>query len=152
LSDDHDRNKRNELNERLTFAKAMNDKKLFFTSLIILVLLISFDTIAKVSSFYYFYPNADIFMHFTGGLSITALAISVLRYTKMANKFNIFLVIILVSFLWEYIEFTIGKNVLINTRFWIDTFIDLLMNALGGIIAYICFYKIPLTQQKNLLK
>ncbi len=139
----------------MTSAEAMNDKKLFFTSLIILVLLITFDTIAKVSSFYYFYPDADIFMHFIGGLSITALAISILRYMKMANKFNIILVIILVSFLWEYIEFAIGKNVFINTYFWIDTLVDLLMNALGGIIAYICFYKIPMEKmlrQKNLPK
>jgi hypothetical protein len=121
----------------------MNDKKLFFISLSLLVVLITLDTIAKVSSFYYFYPDADILMHFIGGLSITTLAISILRYMKMANKLNIFLVIILMSFLWEYVEFRIGKNVFINKIFWVDTFVDLLMNALGGIIAYICFYKIP---------
>ncbi len=126
----------------------MSDKKLFFTSLIILVILISFDTIAKVSSFYYFYPNFDILMHFVGGLSITALAISILKYLKIYNSLNIIIIIIFISFFWEYVEFRVGKNVFINTSFWIDTSIDLLMNALGGIIAYICFYK----KQKNLQK
>ena len=128
----------------------MNNKKLFFISLTMLILLITFDTIAKVSSFYYFYPNADIFMHFIGGLSVTTLAISVLKYLKMNNSINIFVVIFFLSIFWEYVEFRIGKNVLINRNFWIDTHIDLLMNALGGIMAYICFYKIPLC--KNLRK
>ena len=134
--------------KRTTLAKAMSDKKLFFTSLIMLVLLITFDTIAKVSSFYYFYPNADIVMHLLGGLSITALAISLLKYMKLGTTSNIFVVIFFVSILWEYIEFTIGKNVFINRSFWIDTGIDLLMNAVGGIIAYICFHKIQ--WKKNL--
>lgn len=133
----------------------MNDnKKLFFISLTLLILLITFDTIAKVSSFYYFYPNADILMHFVGGLSITALAISILKYMKMNNKLNIFIIILFLSFFWEYVEFKVGKNVFINANFWIDTFFDLLMNALGGIMAYICFYKIPRSrvQKENLQK
>ncbi len=115
-----------------------------------LILLITFDTIAKVSSFYYFYPNADILMHFIGGLSVTTLAISILKYLKMDNNINIFVVIFFLSIFWEYVEFRIGKNVLMNISFWVDTHVDLLMNALGGIMAYICFYKIPL--RKNLLK
>ncbi len=127
-----------------------HNKKLFFTSLFILISLISFDTIAKVTSFYYFYPNADIFMHFIGGLSITGFAISVLRYMNMNNKINIFIIIFFISIFWEYVEFRIGRNILINKSFWIDTAIDLLMNALGGIIAYICFYKIPLRRKSQI--
>ena len=126
-----------------------NTKKLFFISLTLLVLLITLDTIAKVSSFYYFYPNADIFMHFFGGLAITALAISILKYIKMNTKTNVFVVIFFISIFWEYVEFTFGKNVFINKSFWIDTGVDLLMNALGGIMAYICFHKMP---RKNLQK
>lgn len=126
-----------------------NTKKLFFISLTLLVLLITFDTIAKVSSFYYFYPNADIFMHFVGGLAITTLAISILKYTKMNTKTNVFAVIFFISIFWEYVEFTFGKNVFINKSFWIDTGVDLLMNALGGIMAYIWFYKMP---RRNLQK
>lgn len=128
----------------------MNDtKKLFFISLTMLVILITFDTVAKVSSFYYFYPNADILMHFVGGLSITTLAISILRYMKMSKPVNIFIVIFFISIFWEYVEFKIGKNVFINANFWIDTFFDLLMNALGGIMAYICFYKIPRSRARK---
>ena len=119
------------------------NKKLFFISLILLIILITFDTIAKVSSFYYFYPNADVLMHFVGGLSITALAISMLQYMKMNTKLNIFIVIFFISIFWEFVEFSVGKNVFINANFWIDTGVDLLMNALGGIMAYICFYKMP---------
>jgi hypothetical protein len=125
-----------------------HNKKLFFANLFLLIVLISFDTIAKVTSFYYFYPNADIFMHFIGGLSITGLAIAVLRYMKMYNSINIFIIILFLSILWEYVEFKIGRNILINKSFWIDTYIDLLMNSIGGIIAYICFYKIP-SRRKN---
>ncbi len=93
-------------------------------------------------------------MHFVGGLSITALAISILKYMKMNNKLNIFIIILFLSFFWEYVEFKVGKNVFINANFWIDTFFDLLMNALGGIMAYICFYKIPRSrvQKENLQK
>jgi hypothetical protein len=125
-----------------------HNKKLFFANLFLLIVLISFDTIAKVTSFYYFYPNADIFMHFIGGLSITGVAIAVLRYMKMYNSINIFIIIFFLSILWEYVEFKIGRNILINKSFWIDTYIDLLMNSIGGIIAYICFYKIP-SRRKN---
>lgn len=128
----------------------MNDKKLFFISLSMLFLIVSFDTFAKIYSFYYYYPNTDIIMHLLGGFSITSLGISILRYMKMNNTINIFMVIILISIFWEYVEFSVGKNVFVNKSFWIDTFIDLLMNALGGIIAYICFYKIK--NQKNLQK
>ena len=127
------------------------NKKLFFINLFLLISLISFDTIAKVTSFYYFYPNADIIMHLIGGLSLTGLAISVLKYVKMYNKINVFIIIFFLSIFWEYVEFRIGRNILINKSFWIDTTIDLLMNSIGGIIAYICFYKIPL-KRKNQIK
>jgi uncharacterized membrane protein YjdF len=136
--------------KRTTPAKAMNNKKLFFISLFTLFLLISFDTFAKVYSFYYYYPNFDIIMHLLGGLSITTLAISILKSSKMDTTLNIFIVIICISILWEYVEFTIGRNILISNGFLIDTATDLLMDALGGIIAYICFHKIP--NQKNLQK
>ncbi len=127
------------------------NKKLFFINLFLLISLISFDTIAKVTSFYYFYPNADIIMHLIGGLSLTGVAISVLKYQKMYNKVNIFIIILFLSIFWEYVEFRIGRNILINKSFWIDTTIDLLMNSIGGIIAYICFYKIP-SKRKNQIK
>ncbi len=127
------------------------NKKLFFINLFLLISLISFDTIAKVTSFYYFYPNADIIMHLIGGLSLTGLAISVLKYVKMYNKINVFIIIFFLSIFWEYVEFRIGRNILINKSFWIDTTIDLLMNSIGGIIAYICFYKIP-SRRKNQFK
>jgi len=128
----------------------MSNKKLFFTSLIMLILLITFDTVAKVSSFYYFYPNVDTLLHFIGGFSIVGLAISILRYMKMLSVVNIFIIILFMSIFWEYIEFKIGRNIFINKSFWIDTFIDLLMNALGGIMAYICFYKIPLNKKNKI--
>ncbi len=128
----------------------ISDKKLFFISLLLLILLITLDTIFKINSFYYFYPNTDIFMHLLGGFSITTLAISILRDIKMDNNINILLFIFFVSIFWEYIEFYLGKNIYINSNFLIDTIVDLLMNALGGIIAYICFYKIK--NQKNLQK
>jgi hypothetical protein len=128
-----------------------HNKKLFFINLFLLISLISFDTVAKVTSFYYFYPNADILMHFIGGLSITGVAISVLRYMKMYKAVNIFIIILFISIFWEYVEFRIGRNILINKSFWIDTAVDLLMNSIGGIIAYICFYKIPMRKnhQRN---
>lgn len=136
---------------RTPSAKAMTNKKLFFISLSLLILLISFDTIAKVTSFYYFYPNADIFMHFIGGLSITGVSISILKYMKMCSGINILFIIFFISIFWEYVEFTIGRNIFINKSFWIDTSVDLLMNSIGGIIAYICFYKIP-SRRKNQTK
>ena len=125
----------------------MKDKTLFFTSLTLLVILITFDTFAKVYSFYYFYPNFDILMHFIGGLSITALAISILRYMKMNNTINILIIILFLSIFWEYVEFYLGRNVLITPNFWIDTLSDLLMNVLGGIMAYICLYKISIRKK-----
>lgn len=141
-----------ETNESI-LAKAMNNKKLFFISLSLLFLLISFDTLAKVYSFYYYHPNFDMIMHFLGGLFITSLAISILKSLKMNSGMNIFIMIFCISIAWEYIEFKIGRNIFVNNGFWIDTFTDLLMDALGGIMAYICFHKIPiLKNQKNLQK
>lgn len=141
-----------ETNESI-LAKAMNNRKLFFISLFLLLILISFDTFAKVYSFYYYYPDFDIIMHFLGGLFITSLAISILKSSRMDSSMNIFIMIFCVSILWEYVEFKIGRNIFVNNGFWIDTFYDLLMDALGGIMAYICFHKIPtLRSQKNLQK
>lgn len=138
--------------KRTSLIKAMNhNKKLFFINLFLLILLISFDTVAKVTSFYYFYPNADIIMHFIGGFSIIGISIPFLRYMKMYSSINILIIIFLISIFWEYVEFNIGRNIFINKSFWIDTAIDLLMNSVGGIIAYICFYKIPL-RRKNQIK
>lgn len=129
----------------------INDKKLFFTSLITLIILIILDTVFKIKSFYYFYPNIDIIMHFIGGFSITTLSIAILHRLRMANSLNIVLMIFFVSIFWEYLEFIVGRNIYVNISFWIDTLVDLLMDALGGIMAYICFYKIPL-RKKNLQK
>lgn len=128
----------------------ISDKKLFFISLLLLILLITLDTIFKINSFYYFYPNTDIFMHLLGGFSITTLAISILRDIKMDNNINILLFIFFVSIFWEYIEFYLGKNIYINSNFLIDTIVDLLMNALGGIISYICFYKIQIQKKPKI--
>lgn len=129
----------------------IDDKKLFFISLTLLIILIVLDTVFKIKSFYYYYPNTDVFMHFIGGFSITTLSISILHRLKMSNSLNILLMIFFVSIFWEYLEFIMGRNILIDSSFWLDTFIDLLMDALGGIMAYICFYKIP-GRKKNLQK
>lgn len=125
----------------------MNNKKIFFINLLLLILLISFDTFAKFTSFYYFYPNTDILMHLIGGFSIIGVSIPILRHVKMYSSTNILIIIFLISMFWEYIEFTIGRNIFINKSFWIDTTVDLLMNSIGGIIAYICFYKIPMMKK-----
>lgn len=90
-------------------------------------------------------------MHFIGGFSIIGISIPFLRYMKMYSSINILIIIFLISIFWEYVEFNIGRNIFINKSFWIDTAIDLLMNSVGGIIAYICFYKIPL-RRKNQIK
>ncbi len=119
----------------------VNDKKLFFISLILLIILIVLDTVFKIKSFYYFYPNTDIFMHFMGGFAITTLSMAILNRLKMLNSVNILLMIFFVSIFWEYLEFLVGRNISINIKFWNDTVIDLLMDGLGGIMAYICFYK-----------
>lgn len=125
----------------------MSSKTIFFISLILLLSLIITDTFFKIYSVYYFYTNIDIFMHFIGGFSILTFSIAVLRNMNIDNKFNLFLFILLFSIFWEYIEYIAGNNVLINKSFWIDTVVDLLMNALGGIMAYICFYKICKTKK-----
>ncbi len=120
----------------------MNSKKLFFLSLILLMSLIIIDTSFKIYSIYYFYTDMDILMHFFGGFSILTFSISILRYLNIDNKLNIFLSILFFSIFWEYLEYMAGNNIMIDKSFWLDTFVDLLMNALGGIMAYICFYKI----------
>jgi hypothetical protein len=125
----------------------MNDKKLFFISLTILIFLISADTLAKLNSFYYYYPRVDMIMHFVGGFSVTGLVLSIFRYKKINNVYNIFFVLFLISIIWEFAEFKAGRVMLLNASFWSDTASDLLMDSVGGIIAYICFHKIKIKNQ-----
>jgi uncharacterized membrane protein YjdF len=131
-------------------------KKPFFTAMLSLfVLLIINDTAMRLYLFSA-YPWLDIPLHFLGGFSVGLAIIGLLRivYTeeRYANVPKLIYIIIGTLFVgaaWEFVEWYYHASVAFGGDFWFDTNKDLLMDTLGGILSYICFY--PHTNKKPLL-
>ncbi len=115
---------------------------LFTISILLVALTVSFDHLAK--HFYLYWQSGwiDQAIHFLGGLSATLFFgwfFYYSNYFKVTNKratFIIFIIyILLVGILWEIYEYHFGI-IHYSPYFFRDTVLDLLMDLLGGLLAY----------------
>lgn len=98
---------------------------------------------------------ADIVLHFAGGFWIFLLARYIFEHYKLEisgehrNIAKIFIFISFVAFvgvLWELFEFILDRYIVHTgftylARVFEDTLLDLLMDILGGITAFLLYFK-----------
>lgn len=122
-------------------------KRPFFLGVLCSVLLLGVNQIAEFFQIYSGYHWFDNPMHFIGGFSIGLLTIGVLRsvygslrYEKTPQLLFTIIGVLLVGIAWEVAEAYYKVSVMYGGDFWFDTYKDLLMDTLGGILSYICFH------------
>ena len=94
-------------------------------------LLLALEWWAVENYIFWRYVWFDLPMHFLGGLSLGALAVGLLH----AHKPRAFALGLLLAFIaWEVFEYVFGLPKEANYAF--DTGIDLVMDALGALLAY----------------
>lgn len=79
---------------------------------------------------YWFY---DLLTHFLGGVSIAVSAFYILKRTK-----HIIAIAIIAGVIWEIFEvyYDITGWPIESTRYILDTFIDIVMDTLGAVVAW----------------
>jgi hypothetical protein len=87
---------------------------------------------ALANLWYWYYPWFDTMMHFLGGLTVATFGIGLLQKKRALVFLGGMLAI---AFGWELFELLI--NAQRERNFVFDTSLDLLMDALGMMIAYV---------------
>jgi len=118
----------------------------FFTAAFCLLLLLLINDTATRLYLYSGYPWIDIPLHILGGFSVGIAAVGLIRiifpgkaYTSVPLFLYMILLVLCVGIAWEFVEWYYKASVAFGGNFWFDTYKDLLMDTLGGILSYICF-------------
>ncbi len=121
-------------------------KRPFFSATFCLLLLLLINDTATRLYLYSGYPWIDIPLHFLGGFAVGIAAVGLIRivfpkkrYTSLFLFLYILLAVVCVGIAWEFVEWYYKASVAFGGNFWFDTYKDLLMDTLGGILSYICF-------------
>lgn len=103
--------------------------------------------------FYYWW--IDIILHFAGGFWVFVLASHVAEHYKVeivgvkkeVIRFFVFISFVaFVGVLWEFFEFVLDRYITMSgftylARVFEDTLLDLVMDILGGITAFVLYFK-----------
>lgn len=103
-----------------------------FLALIFATALAYAQHVALAEFLYWRYPWFDTFMHFLGGLTIGTLVIGVFKDLR-PRLFLLALIAVAVG--WEIFELMIHAER--ETNFAFDTSLDILMDSLGALLAYV---------------
>lgn len=110
-------------------------------------ILFAINAVAEFFHIYSLYHWFDNPMHLFGGFSAGLLTIGIARAifpTRIYEKTPQFVLTVVgalcVGIVWEVVEAYYNVSVLYGGNFWFDTYKDLLMDTLGGILSYICFH------------
>ena len=125
----------------------MLKQPLFITSFVLIIIIGLVHGIATEFYLYWTFPWLDMPMHFLGGLWVGLSAIWYIYFsgytkmdTKLTRKARIFSIslatVIVVGVLWEVFEIYSGV-LLIEKNYGLDTSVDLLMDTIGGVTAFI---------------
>lgn len=87
---------------------------------------------ALTAYLYWQYVWLDVPVHLLGGLALGMVFIAVVRTFR---PYSYILFMMVVVFGWELFEFVIGTPRDVN--FFFDSSLDVLMGALGGVLAYL---------------
>ncbi len=100
---------------------------------------------ANMLYLYWSYLWIHIFMHTAGGILVGIFCILLLFYfaKKYPSRAKVFFIsfgsALLVGVLWEILEIKTGAS-RISPNYVASTVLDLRMDMLGGILAYVCWY------------
>lgn len=101
-------------------------------ALVLSTLLAVFHSWALSAYLYWHYVWLDVPVHLLGGLTLGMVFIAIARKFRPIS-YIIFMAIVI--FGWEAFEFVIGTSR--EANFIFDTSLDLLMGAIGGVLAYL---------------
>lgn len=131
-------------------------KRPFFAASACLFVLLILNDIAVKLEVYSWFTWLDIPFHFAGGFCVGLAAIGLLRlvfpgekYIKTPQLLYTVLLTLFVGAAWEFVEAYFDVSVLFGGNFWFDTWKDLLMDTLGGILSYICFHPHKIKSQQQ---
>lgn len=128
----------------------MLSKPLFKEMFITLVLIGTVHVLGVVNFWYWKFIWLDIFMHFLGGLWVglftLIIASTFIKEPNLVRRMNvIFLSVcsaIVIGVAWEVFEYTSGISVASYDLYVKDTFKDMVMDTLGGVMAGIYGFNI----------
>ncbi len=113
----------------------MPERRLFYIQAILIVMVGFVHIIALKLYLYWQFVWLDVFVHFFGALWIALAAVWILTALRRPVSFlRVFVVLALVSVGWELFE--LWGGIPREANFAFDTTIDLLSDALGGIVGY----------------
>lgn len=115
----------------------MNKKSLLFFAFSLAVILWCLNYIALIFYLYWTTLWYDILMHFMGGLTVAVLIIVLFTIeTRSRNAFLFtFFAVMAIGLVWEAFEYLIDETFALEGYF-LDTSMDLIMDALGAVSAY----------------
>ncbi len=131
--------------------------KPFPFSLIVLVALIALHLISSYFSWYWSYPWVALIVHILGGLWIGLIFLWFAAYLNQINSMIEYktksLLIALVSsalfgILWELVENLANITFINDAGYGLNTATDILMDVIGGILAYLYFIKRSKTKKE----
>ncbi len=128
----------------------MFKQKPFPASLIVLVILIALHGVGSYYSLYWRFSWYDVLVHIFSGLWIALILLwlaSVLGQINSLKEYKVksfliaFVSAVLIGVIWELVE-NYGQITYTNMQgYGLDTALDILNDALGGILAYLYFVK-----------
>lgn len=126
----------------------MLKQKLFLEQFILLIIIAVLHFLALQFYLYWTFWWLDILMHFLGGLWVGLTALwffffsgYVYKNVNLVRNTKIFLItiasVIVVGVLWEVWELWAELVFVNETGYFLDTSLDMVMDTLGGIVAFI---------------
>lgn len=116
-------------------------RSLFLTQLGLLVVIGTLHLSALAFSLYWQYPWFDVLLHFLGGLWVFLVLVWIMeRFHIGYTTLLIFFGVLMVGGLWELFELWAG--IPREANFVLDTSIDILMDALGGLSGMLIFKRL----------
>ncbi len=102
------------------------------------------DTLARMFYFYWTIWWMDVINHLIGGMVVTFFFL-LFPYVRKGPPLHVFLkllfIVLVIGALWEIFESIFGLTNVVEIGYTIDTTIDMIMDVLGMVIAYVYLTK-----------
>jgi uncharacterized membrane protein len=128
----------------------MLKQKPFPFSFLILAVLIILHLVGSYYSWYWKYPSFDIVIHVLSGLWVGLIIlwlasilgqINSLKEYKVKSFLIAFLSAVLIGVVWELVENFWQLTFIRDSQYGLSTALDILNDAIGGILAYLYFVR-----------
>lgn len=146
------------MSEVVCYNCCMFKQKSFLVSLVALIILVILHAVGSYYSWYWSYPRFDFLVHIIGGLWVALLILWLAGVMGQVNslkeyKVKIFLIAfisaILFGVIWELLENLSQTTFVSVSGYSLNTALDILSDALGGVLAYLFFIRRRKTVNKS---